>query len=102
MDRAKKPGGCPRTFLMALFGLDWSSVHGCVIGKLTPGGLAEGAGLQVGDSVRSCNGRDVSCPQSLAGAVQASFDGPTPGKLTLLIYRPLPRSAPPAPAPSPK
>jgi len=103
MDSASKGGGCPRTITQSLFGFEYSSPHGCVIGKLTPGGPAERAGLKVGDGIASCNGREVSCPSSLEPAIRASFDGPTPGHLVLLIHRPL--SAPavaPAPAPGAK
>ena len=47
------------------------------------------AGLRVGDSIVACNGREVSCPQVLEPVVQESFRGPTPGRLTMTIHRPM-------------
>ena len=93
-------GGCPSSFLVSLFGLDWSSVHGCIIGKIVPGGLADAVGLKVGDSFVSCNGKEISCPSSFEPTIRESFNGPAPGRLVLLIHRPI-GGAPSVQAPAP-
>ena len=106
MEKAKGPAGCPSSFLMALFGFEWREVHGCVVGKINPGGLAESVGLKTGDSFVKCNGKDISCPSSFEPTVRESLNGPDPGKLILLIHRPRtdvpPAMMKPAPAPPAK
>jgi S1-C subfamily serine protease len=90
MEAAEQQATCPRTFLIALFGADFANPHGCVIGRLTPDGLAAKAGLAVGDSIVSCNGTEVTCPSTLLPEVQQSFKSSEPGKVVLIIHRRLP------------
>ncbi len=94
MQQAQQKADCPRTLVGALFGLELADPHGCVIGTLVPGGLAEQAGLKTGDSIAACNDQSVSCPQEFVPLLRASVAGPAKGKLVLTIHRPLP----PAPA----
>ncbi len=94
---------------MGLFGFEWAEVHGCVVGKITPGSLAAQVGLRPGDSFVACNGKEISCPSSFEPTVRESLKGPNPGHLVLLVHRPRvdfvpphgPSSHPPSPAPVP-
>jgi membrane-associated protease RseP (regulator of RpoE activity) len=75
---------CPQTVLQQLFGVRFSRPHGCLVGGVEPGSLAEQAGLQAGDSITECNGEQVTCPASL---LQRLPLGREPGLIELTIER---------------
>ncbi len=77
--------GCFVSALSALFGVDFSNPHGCIIGKLTPGGLAEKIGLRVGDSIVECNGGEITCPRTFVPLLSTPKE---PGKVELIVHRP--------------
>jgi len=77
--------GCPLSALSALFGVDFSNPHGCIIGTLTPGGLAEKIGLMVGDSIVQCNGGEITCPRTFVPLLSTPKE---PGKVELIVHRP--------------
>jgi S1-C subfamily serine protease len=77
--------GCPSSALSALFGVQFSQMHGCVIGSITAGGLAEKVGLKPGDSIVGCNGGEATCPRTLVPLLSASKE---PGKIELIVHRP--------------
>jgi S1-C subfamily serine protease len=77
--------GCPMSAVSALFGAEISQPHGVVIGKLTPGGVAEKIGLRAGDSIVQCNGGEVTCPRTFVPLLAAPKD---PGKVELIVHRP--------------
>ena len=77
--------GCPLSALSALFGVDFSNPHGCIIGTLTPGGLAEKIGLMVGDSIVQCNGGEITCPRTFVPLLSTPKE---PGKVELTVHRP--------------
>lgn len=76
---------CPQSLLGELFGLTFSEPHGCIIGSVNKGGLAEQAGIKPGDSIVACNGSEVTCPSKLAEALPL---GKKPGAIELVIHRP--------------
>jgi hypothetical protein len=73
--------GCPSSALSALFGVNFTSMHGCVLGNVAPGGLAEQIGLRTGDSIVGCNGGEATCPRTLVPLLR-------PGKVELIVHRP--------------
>jgi S1-C subfamily serine protease len=75
---------CPQTRLEELFGIRFSQPHGCFVGRVAPGSLAEQAGLKAGDSITACNGEKVTCPASL---LQRMPLGKEPGLIELTIER---------------
>lgn len=77
--------GCPATALSSLFGVSFSSNHGCVLGSVTPGGLADKIGLKAGDSIVGCNGSEATCPRTLVPLLGTSKE---PGKVELIVHRP--------------
>ena len=85
LDAAAQGASCPSSLLTNLFGVNFSNPHGCIIGSLTPGGLAEKAGLMVGDSIVGCNGGEVTCPRTMAPLLSAPKE---PGKVELIVHRP--------------
>lgn len=80
VDRANRQG-CPSSALSALFGVSFSSMHGCVLGSVAPGGIAEQIGLRAGDSIVGCNGGEATCPRTLVSLLRA-------GKVELIVHRP--------------
>ena len=57
--------GCPSSQMQKILGVTFSSNEGCVIGTMDLNGIAAKSGLQVGDSIKNCNGGEVDCPSSL-------------------------------------
>jgi hypothetical protein len=57
--------GCPMSAVSAILGVAIASPHGCFLGRVTPGGPADAAGLKAGDSIITCQGESVHCPSSL-------------------------------------
>jgi hypothetical protein len=57
--------GCPQSAVSAILGVVIASPHGCLVGRVMPGGSADTAGLKAGDGIIACQGESVSCPSSL-------------------------------------
>jgi len=77
--------GCFVSAVSTLFGAEISQPHGVIIGKLTPGGVAEKIGLKVGDSIVECNGGEVTCPRTFVPLLATPKE---PGKVELIVHRP--------------
>lgn len=91
---------CPQSAVSGLLGVEISSPHGVVIGKVLPDGLAAKAGIKPGDSIIKVNGEAITCPMTFMPYLRRS-DKPTDVELTIL--RPKAAAASPAPAkPEPK
>jgi len=91
---------CPQSAVSGLLGVEITSPHGVVIGKVLPGGLAAKAGIKPGDSIVKVNGEAITCPMTFMPYLRRS-DKPVDVKLTLI--RPKATAASPAPAkPEPK
>lgn len=59
------PTGCPKSAVSAILGVAIASPHGCLLGRVRPGGPADAAGLKAGDGIVACQGEKVACPSSL-------------------------------------
>jgi len=57
--------GCPKSAVSAILGAVIASPHGCLLGRVRPGGPADAAGLKAGDGIIACQGESVACPSSL-------------------------------------
>lgn len=91
---------CPQSAVSGLLGVEISSPHGVVIGKVLPDGLAAKAGIKPGDSITKVNGQAITCPMTFMPYLRRS-DKPTEVKLTIL--RPKAAATSPAPEkPEPK
>ncbi|MFB3883189.1 MAG: PDZ domain-containing protein [Armatimonadota bacterium] len=86
---------CPQSAVSGLLGVEITSPHGVVIGKVLPDGLAAKAGIKPGDSIIKVNGEAITCPMTFAPYLRR-LDKPVEVKLTIL--RPKTKSATPAPA----
>jgi hypothetical protein len=85
VDDARARASCPATAFAMLFGAQLANPRGCILGALTPEGLAARAGLRAGDSIVACNGREVTCPSTFLPAVLAPKQ---PDTIELIIHRP--------------
>jgi membrane-associated protease RseP (regulator of RpoE activity) len=91
---------CPQSAVSGLLGVEITSPHGVVIGKVLPDGLAAKAGIKPGDSIIKVNGEAITCPMTFMPYLQR-YDKPTDVKLTIL--RAKAAAASPAPTkPAPK
>jgi C-terminal processing protease CtpA/Prc len=73
---------CPQSRVSSLLGVEITSPHGVVIGKVRPEGLAAKAGIKTGDSIVMANGSEVTCPQTFEPFLKRG-DKPTDVKLTI-------------------
>lgn len=74
---------CPQSAVSALLGVEITSPHGVVIGKVLPDGLAAKAGLKPGDSITKVNGEAITCPRTFLPYLQRA-NKPVDVKLTVL------------------
>jgi S1-C subfamily serine protease len=74
---------CPTTAVSGLLGVQITSPHGVVIGKVLPDGLGAKAGLKRGDSIIKVEGGAVTCPRSLVPFLSRT-DKPREVKLTVI------------------
>jgi len=70
-----KPGGssggahnprCPQKLVSKLLGVGIANPHGIRIGSVVSDGVADAAGVKVGDSIAKCGDIELSCPSDLA------------------------------------
>lgn len=76
--------GCPQTQVGMMLGIQIAQPHGCIVGGVHPGGLADKAGIQVGDSIVTCNGVTVTCPSALLPELERARAA---GKAELTVVR---------------
>lgn len=76
--------GCPQTQVGAMLGIQIAQPHGCIVGGVHPGGLADRAGIEVGDSIVACSGVTVTCPSTLLPELERAR---AVGKAELTVVR---------------
>jgi len=74
---------CPQSAVSGLLGVEITSPHGVVIGRVLPDGLAAKAGIRPGDSITKVNGEAITCPRTFLPYIQRS-DKPVDVKLTIV------------------
>ncbi len=74
---------CPQGEVSALLGVEISSPHGLIIGKVLPEGIGAKAGLKPGDSIIKIDGKEITCPSTFVPYLGRS-DKPKEVKLTVL------------------
>jgi hypothetical protein len=74
---------CPQSRVSGLLGVEITSPHGVLIGKVLPEGLAAKADLKSGDSIIMANDSKVTCPRTFEPFLKRG-DKPVEVKLTIV------------------